>query len=227
MANASQMALFATLFMPLVAGIWVLVFSRSDRAIRWSSILFSLVPLVLSAWMMLTYDRDAGELYGEISAPWIPILNSNFRIAVDDAQAGVHYLKVRGFNTSTKGAYELLVSFTPNRPAAPGGAVTLGDLDGDGDDDVLLRHAGHGKWLYYSMDGERGWPVRNFGATPNQAWALAGVGDVNGDGRDDMLLRHADTGRWLYYDLSGGRARLVWLGLMPNRDWVLAAIAPE
>ncbi|MCY3660563.1 MAG: proton-conducting transporter membrane subunit, partial [Caldilineaceae bacterium] len=83
MANASQVALFATLFMPLVAGIWVLVFSRSDRAIRWSSILFSLVPLVLSAWLMLTYDRDAGELYGEISAPWIPMLNSNFRIAVD------------------------------------------------------------------------------------------------------------------------------------------------
>ena len=83
MANASQMALFATLFMPLVAGIWVLVFSRTDRSIRWASILFSLVPLVLSAWMMLTYDRDAGELYGEISAPWIPVLNSNFRIAVD------------------------------------------------------------------------------------------------------------------------------------------------
>ncbi len=83
MANSSQVALFATLFFPLVAGIWVLLFCRSDQAIRRVSILASLVPLILSVVLLFNYDRELGGMQFEITAPWIPMLNSSFRLGAD------------------------------------------------------------------------------------------------------------------------------------------------
>ncbi len=71
----------------------------------------------------------------------------------------------------------------------------IGDFDGDGKDDVLLRHR-NGRWQQYIMDGREslaGEPVRNLPL--GSGWRLGGVGDLNGDGRDDVLLRH-DSGRW-------------------------------
>ena len=83
----------------------------------------------------------------------------------------------------------------------------LGDLDGDGRDDVLLRHR-DGRWLYYPMDG--GIPKRTgHGAVPltgDSRWALAGIGDLDGDGREDVLLRHGD-GRWHGYLMDGRAVR--------------------
>ncbi len=83
MANSSQVALFATLFFPLVAGIWVMLFCRSDQSIRRVSILASLVPLILSVVLLFTYDRELGGMQFEITAPWIPVLNSSFRLGAD------------------------------------------------------------------------------------------------------------------------------------------------
>ena len=99
------------------------------------------------------------------------------------------------------------------------GAVTadaqaLGDFNGDGKDDVLLRHE-NGRWFYYPMDGrshitdQRGYAD----LTRNLDWQFAGIGDLNGDGKDDVLVRH--TGRALVL-LSDGRAvphyRRAWPG---------------
>lgn len=83
MATSSQMALFVTLFFPLVAGLWVLLFSRTDQGIKRISVLLSLVPLVLSTVLLFTYDRDLGGMQFEIAAPWIPVLNSSFHLGVD------------------------------------------------------------------------------------------------------------------------------------------------
>ena len=81
----------------------------------------------------------------------------------------------------------------------------LGDFDGDGKDDVLLRHA-DGRWRYYRMNGRR---VMSSGAadlTQNLAWQIAGIGDFNGDGNDDVLLWHLDGNLYLhYYAMDGGR----------------------
>ena len=81
----------------------------------------------------------------------------------------------------------------------------LGDFDGDGRADVLLRHA-DGHWLYYPMDGARaatdGGVAANLPGNP--AIAVAGVGDFNGDGRDDVLMRMG-SGTWRYYPMDGPR----------------------
>ena len=82
----------------------------------------------------------------------------------------------------------------------------LGDFDGDGNDDVLLRHA-DGRWHYYQMNGRR---VLSSGAadlTQDLTWQVAGIGDFNGDGKDDVLLWHADGAiqRLHYYAMDGRR----------------------
>ena len=80
----------------------------------------------------------------------------------------------------------------------------LGDFDGDGNDDVLLRHA-DGRWHYYQMNGRR---VLSSGAadlTQDLTWQVAGIGDFNGDGKDDVLLWHADDLALHYYAMDGRR----------------------
>ena len=103
----------------------------------------------------------------------------------------------------------------------------VGDLDGDGKDDVLLRHADTHRWYFYPMDGRRvlggrgGVPL-----TTNAAWRLAGLGDLNGDGRDDVLLRHRDNHRWHYYPMDGRRVLdgKGGAGLTTTAAWRFAAI---
>ena len=103
----------------------------------------------------------------------------------------------------------------------------IGDLNGDGRDDVLLRHT-DGRWDYYPMDGRN--PIADqrglAGLTRNLAWSVAGIGDLNGDGRDDVLLRHTDS-RWYYYPMNGRRfltdAR-GYAGLTRNLAWQVAGI---
>ena len=72
----------------------------------------------------------------------------------------------------------------------------IGDFNGDGKDDFLLRNdAG---WLTQWIGSPTGGFINN-GANVSllfsNDWKIAGVGDFNGDGRDDFLLR-SDAG-WL------------------------------
>ena len=104
----------------------------------------------------------------------------------------------------------------------------LGDLNGDGRDDVLLRHA-DGRWRYYPMNGRRpiGPGQSLLGVVDNPDWRFAGLGDLNGDGTDDVLLRHARTGNWYYFPIHAGRTIVGERGmteLTANVDWQLAGL---
>ena len=102
-----------------------------------------------------------------------------------------------GLSLSPSGLLD--VNLTRNRTWRLAG---IGDMDGDGRDDVLLRNE-NGRWHYYPMRVSRPGPGRGrVNMTSNLAWSLAGLGDMNGDGNDDVLLRHRD-GRWYHYPLSG------------------------
>ncbi|MCY4011624.1 MAG: leucine-rich repeat domain-containing protein [Gammaproteobacteria bacterium] len=100
----------------------------------------------------------------------------------------------------------------------------LGDFDGDGRADVLLRHA-DGSWRYHgsSASGSPGEPVR---MTRKPEWYWAGAGDFNGDGNDDALVRRTD-GAWLYYPVDGSRVIVEergWANLTRNLDFRVAGV---
>ena len=100
------------------------------------------------------------------------------------------------------------------------GFAGLGDLNGDGNDDILLRHR-DGRWHHYPMDGSG--PIRGGGRlalTSNLAWQFVALGDINGDGSDDILLRHVN-GRWRYYAVSGSTILNASgsLSMTPNLQW--------
>ena len=84
----------------------------------------------------------------------------------------------------------------------------IADFNGDGTDDVLLRHS-QGDWYLYLMQGRRfvvgSGPVS--GLPTDLAFELAAVGDFGGDAKGDLLLRQKD-GTWHYYALDGRQVLL-------------------
>ena len=163
--------------------------------------------------------------------------NRNFKIE-RTVSAGTYYLRISAYRNVT-GDYTLRVRHVPaengsdeNGPgneAAKNSTVnpSLGDFNGDGRDDVLLRHE-DGRWWYYPMNGRRHIVSQRGLAdlTRNRDWQVAGIGDLNGDGKDDVLLRHED-GRWFYYPMNGRRHIVSQRGLADltrNRDWQVAGI---
>ena len=105
----------------------------------------------------------------------------------------------------------------------------LGDLNGDGTDDVLLRHSHTGNWYFFPQDG-RNVEVAGRGMAElpkDTAWQLAGIGDLNLDGTDDVLLRHVRTGEWHYSAMQGTRYLADEGGsvaLPMDLDWSIAAL---
>ena len=85
---------------------------------------------------------------------------------------------------------------------------TTGDLNGDGQDDVLLRHFGVGQnlgWLMAPGGGsiQSEIIVGRTVADPN--WSIVGVSDLDADGNEDIILRNqtADQIVAWYMDANG------------------------
>ncbi len=85
--------------------------------------------------------------------------------------------------------------------------VGTGDFNGDGRDDILLRHAERRTWIAYQMHAPRA-TLHRLGVTRNPEFVFQSTGDFTGDGRDDILLRNRRTGEWVYYEMDGARVTL-------------------
>ena len=72
----------------------------------------------------------------------------------------------------------------------------LGDFNGDGQTDLLLRNVNGAVGCYFTSGDKTGW---NYFQSLGPEWKIAAVGDLNGDGRDDVVLKHdaGFAGSWL------------------------------
>ena len=74
--------------------------------------------------------------------------------------------------------------------------IGLGDFNGDGQTDLLLRNDNGAVGCYLTSGDATGW---NYFQSLGDEWSICAVGDLNGDGRDDLILKHdaGFAGSWL------------------------------
>ena len=79
-------------------------------------------------------------------------------------------------------------------PAFVGQNAAAADFDGDGNDDLLLRHLHSDAWRYYTFVDDV--PVeRDLGLESEPVRRFVATGDFDDDGRGDVLLRRHELRR--------------------------------
>ena len=112
-------------------------------------------------------------------------------------------------NGSQISASQLLTSQGATVTLGPAWSVSgLGDFNGDGKSDVLLRNS-NGTFADWTMNGSQiasSQLLTSQGATETlgSAWSVAGIGDFNGDGLADLLLRNAN-GTFADWSMNGSK----------------------
>lgn len=81
---------------------------------------------------------------------------------------------------------------TPNQWKVSG----IGDFDGDGTIDLLLRDVTIGNTAFVSIRNQQRTPIVSHAFTGIFTdWVVEGVGDFDGDRKADLLWRNTDTGK--------------------------------
>jgi hypothetical protein len=79
-----------------------------------------------------------------------------------------------------------------------------GDFNGDGNADILWRHAVTGQNHMYLMNGATVDSSVSVTTVPSpEAWKVAGTGDYDGDGDADILWRNISSGQNHMYLMNG------------------------
>ncbi len=123
-------------------------------------------------------------------------------------------------------------------PALSWSLEAMGDLNGDGQDDILMRHANAGQYLVYYMDPNSNSVLPgNDGETdgdlfgrlvsdPN--WEIVGAGDIDLDGNEDVILRNTIADQTIAWYLDGN-GNILWEGLVGREiqddSWRIDAVA--
>ena len=70
----NQWALPILVLWPLLSALLVLL-TKNEKAIKWGSVVASLLPLGLSIYILSSYDYASGEMAFVVNVPWIPAIN--------------------------------------------------------------------------------------------------------------------------------------------------------
>jgi hypothetical protein len=120
------------------------------------------------------------------------------------------------------------VALRNNQPAGIGWAArAVGDLDGDGQPDILFQHNNGtlAAWLMNGNNFRSSLLLRN--GQSAGGWRVVGVGDFNGDGSLDILFQNPSSvlALWFMNGTQFASAALVNGGRAPGYAWRVAAIA--
>ena len=95
----------------------------------------------------------------------------------------------------------------------------VGDLNGDGRDDVVWRNGTTGDTSLWFMNGGNIVSQSGFNVATN--FSIADVADFNGDGRDDIMWRSTTTNDVFAWYMNGGVVQgSAYIGNL-GADWII------
>jgi NADH-quinone oxidoreductase subunit M len=103
-------------FFPLVGALAIMFMPRDrDGAIKWTSVIVSLVPLALSIWLWFAYQRGGAQFPDGaqfvVDLPWIPSLGVSFLMGVDGLSVPLVFLTT--LLTTLSLIYSLFIDLRP------------------------------------------------------------------------------------------------------------------
>jgi NADH-quinone oxidoreductase subunit M len=81
--NFNDMILTLVTFLPLAGALALLLFPRSDRAVKWGALVISIATFLLSFHLARFFDRSRVGFQFETDAQWIPSPNIHYHIGID------------------------------------------------------------------------------------------------------------------------------------------------
>ena len=105
----------------------------------------------------------------------------------------------------------------------------IGDLDGDGNDDMLWRTdpdgAGMTQLHYWKMKYGKQILGRDIGERVSSDWVVGGIGDTNDDGHEDIIWRNRNTGEVVVWNVKDGvKTAGVSLEVVDLNMWTLGGV---
>lgn len=102
--------------------------------------------------------------------------------------------------------------------------VGAGDMDRDGNDDLIWQHA-DGTVMVWYMDGYTKHNQAIIAKTEDPRWRVAAVADFNNDGKLDILWRHPAWGQLLVWHMNNRSYVSTGLSvIMANATWEIAGV---
>jgi len=112
----------------------------------------------------------------------------------------------------------------------------IGDLDGDGNSDIIWRNSNTGEVTAWFMNGSTitaSADLTSAGASvrPDASWSIAGIGDFNGDGKADILWRNSNDHSVVEWIMNGstiigtGDTSFGGVAIAPDASWSVVEVA--
>ena len=183
-----------------------------------SDVLLEYTSGTLADWMMnasaitssgaITYQGQNATLYKQYSVAGVGDLNGDGKadVLISDSDGTFYDWNLSGPVVTSINQLTSQNQPVDLGPSSPWKVAGLGDFNGGGMADILLRNT-NGAFAEWTMDGstiESSGLLTYHGNTvdPSAAWSVAGIGDFNGDNKSDVLLRNTN-GTLADWSMSG------------------------